>query len=543
MYLSNSNQKLWVSNLIGDDYKEWYREFIGLNCGTGAGKTYFSFHVLSKYAQEQKKKVLYLCNRSKLRNDNYEQVKRLGLEHTVWVTTYQTLQKELKREKWNKEFDYIIADECHYFTTDALFNGYTDISYHYLMNQKDSVVIWLSATATTFFNYLKNSGKVKPEYMYNMPKDYFYVQNLYIYQEDELVSLVNEILEDETRSKIVIFCNSKERMLYLASVFNDRANYFCSNNCKDTTVKDLCGYDIITKKIFNKKSKKIEDKSDKRVKDCIIHKTVNNEEISTFEKRILITTTVLDNGIDLKDRNIKHIFNEIFDVDSMLQSFGRKRPLDDKDTCKFYLKEWNKRAVNTFLNGNEYQLDPVVEYKNDYNSFYERYSKNRERLNKLKIFYAKFREDKSIGTIAINNCRLIKYKMDNIILKDMKEKGYLPVVLNILGDYLSSIAEVVTISPEELDSFIEYLKSMEGKPLYKEDQKRLKAEFERVGLKARYASSINTYNGALEDNYKTLYTPRFSSEDANGKKYVDYRRKLEDGSPNPNRNKAYWILS
>lgn len=90
--------------------------------------------------------------------------------------------------------------------------------------------------------------------------------------------------------------------------------------------------------------------------------------------------------------------------------------------------------------------------------------------------------------------------------------------------------------------FMEYLKSIEGKRLYREDKERIKEEFESIGVKLRYIG-INTFNGALDDIYKELYLCRFYNKDIYGNKdLVDKRRKLDDGSVNPNRNKKYWIL-
>ena len=54
--------------------------------------------------------------------------------------------------------------------------------------------------------------------------------------------------------------------------------------------------------------------------------------------------------------------------------------------------------------------------------------------------------------------------------------------------------------------------------------------------------SANTFNGALEDNYKNMYKSRFYNADINGKSYVYKRRVLDNGLPNPNRDKRYWIL-
>lgn len=55
------------SELIGDVYKSWDNTRVILDGGTGTGKTYFTLNVLGKYAQQNNKIILYLCNRSKLK--------------------------------------------------------------------------------------------------------------------------------------------------------------------------------------------------------------------------------------------------------------------------------------------------------------------------------------------------------------------------------------------------------------------------------------------------------------------------------------------
>lgn len=166
--ITKEEAKKWVSDIIGDDYKKWKNEFVVLDCGTGSGKTYFCINILGKYAEKQSKKMLYLCNRSKLRNQIYENVKDHNLRNTVYVTSYQSLQKDLQNNKDIGTYDYIVADECHYFTTDATFNDYTDISYDFIINQKKSVVLFVSATAKTFFKYLQDTKKVESKNSYRL---------------------------------------------------------------------------------------------------------------------------------------------------------------------------------------------------------------------------------------------------------------------------------------------------------------------------------------------------------------------------------------
>lgn len=521
--LANGKQ-IWVSNIIGNDYKEWKNEFVVLDCGTGCGKSYFALHVLGNYAKKQKKRILYLCNRRKLRKQIYDDVKMLGLLNVIYVTSYQALQYYIQEGKQIPYYDYIVADECHYFTTDAKFNEYTDVSYDFLMKRKDSVVLWVSATAKTFFRWLADKGKVKKKYIYRIDKDYSYVKKVYFYKKEEITTIIDDILENEPQSKIVVFCNSASRMEEMNKRYDDIANYFCSSTSSSAKLKNMCGYDSETKKVA----------------DCI--KQLPDGRV-TFEKRILFTTTVLDNGVDLKDKDIKHIFSEIFDVDSLIQSLGRKRIVDKKDTCTFYIREFQPKAIQGLLNINEAQLEPVQLYKNSYKEFYSRYGNGRERkqVGKNKIFYSFFAEDKRLSKIKVNECRYRKYEQDNNILAQMKELGHIPILNYFLGEELSSKSEYIVVDVRQIDMFMEYLKSIEGKCLFQEDKECIKEEFETIGVKLRYIG-INTFNGALDDVYKELYLCRFYNKNREGKYYVDLRRKLEDGGINSNRDKKFWVL-
>ena len=124
------------------------------------------------------------------------------------------------------------------------------------------------------------------------------------------------------------------------------------------------------------------------------------------------------------------------------------------------------------------------------------------------------------------------------LMKELGHKGYLECILE---SSLTENAEDVVCNVEQLECFIQFLKSIEGKRLYTDDQQCIKEEFETIGLKLRY-KGINTFNGALDDVYKDLYKCRFYKEDIDGKSYVDKRRKLDNGLENPNRDKRYWIL-
>lgn len=312
-----------------------------------------------------------------------------------------------------------------------------------------------------------------------------------------------------------MFCNSITRMLELYKKYENQADYAASQNA--VKVKDIC----------NEK--------------CVYE---HKDGTVTFDKRILVTTKVLDNGINIKDKKVKHIFSEILDADSAIQALGRKRRTSEDDTCTFYLKNYSGQAIQGLINTNEYQLEPVMTYRIKYDEFLNKYGQNRKRIRNNKIFYTKFSNDKDKNNIAFNEMRLNKYLMDNMILGDMKEGSYKSVMIGLIGYSLPDKVEELEINIEEKDGFLEYLKSIEGKWLYSAERKEVVKRFEDIGVKLR-RQGINTLNGALQDFYENRYKCRFRNKqiDENGKltkkSLVDYRRTLEDGSINPMRNKAY----
>ena len=86
------------------------------------------------------KRILYLVNRTILKNYLEEKIaekkRKLrrekkfsdnSLQNVIRVELYQTLEKQCKGkpeylENKESEYNYIIADECHYFLVDSTFN-------------------------------------------------------------------------------------------------------------------------------------------------------------------------------------------------------------------------------------------------------------------------------------------------------------------------------------------------------------------------------------------------------------------------------------
>lgn len=495
-----TNQK-WVSDIIGDDYIKWNNEMIILDCGTGQGKTHFILNVLSIYARQQKKKILYLCNRRKLYEQLINDVEKIPFI-TVDIILYQVLQDKINKGEIIPYYDYIIADEIHYLTSDALFNDYTDISFKYLMGQKDNgnVVIFMSATAKSFFNMLRKRKYVKPSNYYYIEKNYDYVDNVYFYKKKQLTSIIDDILNKHPEEKIIVFFNSTRYLFEMYKIYGDTAHYSCSKNNKNKKLLEICD------------------------NDCI--KTYDKNYV-TFEKSILFTTKVLDNGIDIKDEALKHIFTEIFDLDSAIQSLGRKRSLNSEyDTCNFYIKEYEPKAITMFLGQNEKQLNPIELLKKDERVFIDKLKKSNSlrRFSKTnKIIYTDWEDGK---TEKINQIRYTKYKIDSININKMQTAGYRSVMCEWLGNDLANRVQELLIDCEERDLFLEYLKSIDGIKLFNEQKEQLKEAFKEIGLRDR-TMGINTLNGKLKDC-------KYSFAIKSGR---------EDSRKSDNYKKRYWIVT
>ena len=57
-----------------------------------------------------------------------------------------------------------------------------------------------------------------------------------------------------------------------------------------------------------------------------------------FEQRVVIATKVLDNGVNIKDPQLKHIVIDAYEKTEFLQMLGRKRWINEEDHAFLYIK-------------------------------------------------------------------------------------------------------------------------------------------------------------------------------------------------------------
>ena len=519
--------KIGMSAIISDSFISWeLGDKVILSGGTGTGKSTFALTILSEIVGSTHEKMLILCNRTRLKKQTEASLKKQTKEEFrrfVDIQSYQSLEdnftdnpEEVKKRLG--QYRYIVADECHYFWTDSAQNNYTDIMYDTLLEWDRGTIIYCSATADNFFGWLVDSGKVKKEHVYHIPADYSYVEGVTFYKKNQLRPLIDRILAAEEESKIVVFVSSTPRMREMHEIYGDSASYVCSENSTNWQLKSICDM------------------------NCI-----QNE---SFEKRILFATSAIDNGINLRDRKIKHIFTELSDIDSIRQSLGRKRSIYDDgipetDSCRFYILYPRIQDIKKRVAKLADQRAIADQYKNNHDQFVEDHKNDRDFIKKYPMFYPDLT---GVGGVKLNRMRHLKTALDLRSYNAILREGFINYVMGYLGEDLAGKVEISNISDIPVsEALIEYLKTLEGKRLYKSDWEDSKTHF-LEDMAARHGRSkrcgMKEMNAWLEMTYGEKYPKRFINKDPEtGKELRERRRVLDDGTVNPNHDKGYWLLS
>ena len=463
--------------------EKWDTNII-LDGATGSGKTYFVEHNLYEYCKWNNKKILFLCNRTALYEDVLLEKEILKLKN-LEIMLYQTLQNKLINREKIKYYDYIVCDEFHYVLTDALFNIYTDITYDWLKNQEKSIKIFMSGTGGNIFCKLIEDNLVDKKHIYRIPYDYSYANIKFYKKISNVYDIIDDVLQTTNEDKIIYFANSIQRAKNVYKQFKEYSVFRCSNTIKDDEADKLNNIECI--KTYNK-------------------------DLITFDNRVLITTKALDNGITLKDKNIKHIISDIFDLDSAQQCLGRKRLIDSNDKCTFYVMNYDKKALGNFKGGLHKILNPIellVEDEQEFNKKYE----NDRKFHSDYIYYEN-------GIRKYNKLAYWKMKNENEIIEKAEEKGYmLQFLINLCAkiDYckLEYLEEY-----EMKDEFQLYLQDITGKKLFKGEQEELINKISLKDKRGRLQTSLKSINIYLQENYEyTLVSTKESKGNNRGKRY------------------------
>ena len=453
----------YASELIGDAFQHWGNGRVLLDMGTGRGKNEFIIKKLVSWLVDEMLKnttigrVLCLFQLNTLYDEMLQRRTEAAIaevdgepmeiamindafyKNMLEVRTYQNIETKYRNDpaslkKYLEDFKYIVADECHYFTDFSSYGMNTYLSLEVLQKaEADHVVIYMSATGKETYKLLEETSKTPEDRIYKLPQDYQHIKQKYFYSRENLVRMLKSLPEDE---KAVIFVSSGEDLLKMREIFGDTAAYYCSEN------NPKYG------KMFNK------------LTDCI-----KDREL---QKRYLFTTKAFGIGTEIKDRTVKHLYIDQWKPTDIIQSTGRKRPLDVDDTCTVYFRDydadWYYGDLKKFKAIVIEELKPAVAYLAGAEAFEVfRNSGTPDSINN-KIRKCKIMEfDDAKGEYRVNPLGVRQLKRELELLNEMLETSY----KKVFAKYAPVLAEETV--PYCFDSVVDWINAHLNQPMLKEE--------------------------------------------------------------------------
>lgn len=514
---AEKEQWMYASELIGDAFQHWENGRVLLDMGTGRGKNEFIIKKLVSWRVDEMLKnttigrVLCLCPLNTLHTEMLQRRMEAAIAETdgepmeivmtydmlyesmLEVQTYQHIETKYRNDpaslkKYLERFKYIVADECHYFTDFSSYGINTYLSLEVLqMAEADHVVIYMSATGEETYKLLEETAKTPEDRIYQLPQDYRHIKQKYFYSRENLVMMLKSLPEDE---KAVIFVSSGEDLLKMKETFGDTAAYYCSDNNPKYGKK------------FNKLTECIKDRE--------------------LQKRFLFTTKAFGIGTEIKDRTVKHLYIDQWKPTDIIQSAGRKRPLDADDTCTVYFRDydadWYYGDLKKFKAIVTEELKPAVAYLAGAEAFEVfRNSGTPDSINK-KIRKCRIMEfDDAKGEYRVNLLGVRQLKRELELLNEMLETSY----KQVFAKYAPVLAEETV--PYCFNSVVDWIDAHLNQPMLKEEM----------------------YESIMALNVFKEYKGRPMGQDILNRKLQIYGVKIvtvREFKRNENRNRTFWKL-
>ncbi|WP_299831333.1 DEAD/DEAH box helicase family protein [uncultured Metabacillus sp.] len=468
-----------VSELITIDHiKSWNpSDIVTIKAGTGRGKSYFIKNNLHALAKKDNKKILFLLHRTNCINQFQQEIISDNKQDTIHIKSYQHIEALIKK---NKQFDftlykYIVCDEFHYFMSDAAFNKTTDMSLNTILEQSDKIRLFMSATGDYMKKYINNYKKLNT-IDYEIPLDYSFIDNLTLFTKD---TTLDTFMKDaiRTNQKGIFFIQSAKKAYELYKKYEKHCLFNCSQNNKEYY---------------------------KHVNTDKINNMLLNEK---FDELILITTTCLDTGVNIHDKELKHIVCDVRDIGTIIQCIGRKRLSKDDNKLNVYIKS----LTNQQLGGIETQLRKKIAMamylrQNGIEAYVKKYQRELDHSNIIYDDIINGQLTKKINDLIYFKC-LIDINDIDCMKKD--KFGYSNAVSKHLNKYNIRWLE----EDNERMELNEYLESVIGKRILKDGQKELINKISLKDSRGRLQKGINTLNAYLKDNkFNYLIVSKRTSE-------------------------------
>lgn len=489
-----------------------------LKAPTGSGKTTFFIKDLVPEARRRRQQVLLIVNRSVLTEQLINiYLKELGIppgaiefpQEGIYplgdlvVCSYQYMARRLQdKDTPNikigpfeaKEYAFVVCDECHYFIADSVFTTDSAPLVNLPKVFAQSVRIYASATmspvrnvilkmeqvvdlAENFphweiwpgFRYARNN-MISQMYSNNtgLPKyaaffevtgaepDYSYLYPRILADGQSLWDDVIEQYEAHSLRKAVVFVDSKKQ----------------GKDCKEKLNSHGISAAFIVSESTSSRSYSM-DELDKKVLEEI--KTKNRFESVS----VLIATSVLDNGTNLIDKDITHLYISGTEYMAAVQQAGRVRMYEEGQTLELVIP----RRAKSYFSSRISQWD---RQENLLDKWLDADAKTREDMfwnGELEFLRTKFSYNESshpknsIFTFASLNYYRSDAR-DTLRRLEGSPDGYVKKALCWFGFNLSdAVDESLCCQSDAIEQLQTFLEETASKPLNKESWANFRQQF------------------------------------------------------------------
>ena len=296
----------------------------------GAGKTYFLVNQLFPAATARELTVLFVSSRvainlqqkralakaigqeellNNLTAQGLQQQEQIG---NVTIVTYQRLFqmfRDPERAAKLASVDLFVFDEVHALLHDATFVPYTDAIRRRVPEVfANASRIYLSATPQSTLLELRKAETAKKLVHYAFCEKYSYINPVFFHS---WTDVAEEINRDKTGSKWLIFLPN----IRMADAWRDKLKSDCQILTAQTRSSD----------------------------PTLWNDLLENE---CFSSRVLLTTSVIDAGVNFHDKELVNIVSFSLDTEEIIQQVGRKRRTSKQDKVKLYVHEPSRQTVN-----------------------------------------------------------------------------------------------------------------------------------------------------------------------------------------------------
>ena len=288
------------------------------------------------------------------------------------VISYQSILNRVddltkKQERKTSKYIFVICDEAHFFTSDAMFNPNTDKILSKIVHIfKDAIRIYMSATPYECIDYIKeyeskDSDNRQPGVFYHFQRDYSYLDIRYYSSNKELTDV---IINSGDESWLIFIDNKDECKRFKGRLESGNER---RNEEEKTNAPSLKG------KVFTVNA---ESKNNDKYQKMIFNESLDSET------RVLIATSVIDNGINF--RGINNIVISDTSKVKCLQMVGRGRIDNRDDKITIYIKRFNEKYMENRISDLMKLQDAYHKYDLAYDRNYEdkKYNYEAEFLNK-----------------------------------------------------------------------------------------------------------------------------------------------------------------